>query len=129
MKDLTSDNLLLLIYFIYKGNINSFCQFLDGSVSPGTVASPSIITNESGYDSMSASFYHSPTSPPSQGIMVPHHTQMIQQSPLRQMTEQQQHQQNLSSPQIGYQSNYQQGYQVPCTPPGRCFNSFFVITK
>ena len=93
---------------------------MDASPSPGAggVSSPSIITNESGYDSMSASFYNSPTSPISQQLMVTPHPQMMQQSPMRQVTEQQ-HQQNMSSPQIGYHQNYQQGYQVPCTPPGK----------
>ena len=104
---------------------------MDGSPSPGVapVASPSIITNESGYDSMSASFYHSPTSPPAQQqALGPQHHNMMHQSPMRQMTGQQQNQQNLSSP-MGYHQNYQQGYQVPCTPPGECFMAYFLFCE
>ena len=106
-----------------SGNINTFCQFIDGSPSSGAgnVPSPSIITNESGYDSMSASFYNSPTSPPSQQqLLATQHPQIMQQSPMRQIMEQ--NPQNLPSP-MGYHQNYQQGYQVPCTPPGKWFSS------
>ena len=91
------------------------------SSGAGNVASPSIITNESVYDSMSEAFYNSLISPPSQQqLLATQHTQIMQRSPMRQIMEQTP--QNLPSP-IGYHHNYQQGYQVPCTPPGKWFSS------
>lgn len=90
---------------------------MDGSPSPGVgiASTPSIMTNESGYDSMSASFYNSPTSPQNNIHPMAPHPHMIQQSPMRQMPEQP----HSSSPMEYHHQNYQQNYQVPCTPPGK----------
>ena len=109
---------LYLMHFLkHIGNADHFCQFGSGSPSGVVIAgSPSI--NESGYDSMSGSFYHSPTSPQEQPLTPLLHQPTMHQSPMRPMPQQLQH---SSSPMNYHQQNYQHGYQVPCTPPGNTF--------
>ena len=100
------------------GNADHFCQFGNGSPSGVVIAgSPSINVNESGYDSMSGSFYHSPTSPRNQEQPLTPllHQSTMHQSPMRPMPQPLQH---STSPMNYHQQNYQHGYQVPCTPPG-----------
>ena len=110
--------------FVFSGN---FCQFVDGASPPPGSVIVSGITNESGYDSLTSPFYHSPTSPNvQQPTQMPTHI-MSSPSPMRhaQISEQ-------PSP-MSYNNYHQQGYQVPCTPPGKNilnqFNAYILQTE